>query len=88
MARLIWPEAAHRATMTGPPRLVTILPDGVLLNGVAQSAEALPEALTDLMETPSDTIVLRARHTADVQRLADVAAALTGAGFTRLVLAE
>jgi biopolymer transport protein ExbD len=73
---------------SGPPRLVTILPDALLLNGIAQSAETLPDALLDLVEDLDDTIVLRARDAADVQRLADVAALLSAAGFTRLVLAE
>ncbi len=73
---------------TGPPRLITILPDAVLLNGVAQPEPDLAAALANLTESAEDAIVLRARDDADVQRLADVAAQLTAAGFTRLVLAE
>ncbi len=73
---------------SGPPRLITLLPDGVLLNGVAQSEAALPDALAPLTASRDDAIVLRARDGADVQRLTDLAQRLTAAGFTRLILVE
>ena len=73
---------------TGPPRLVTILPEGLLLNGVVESEHSLANALTGLIETPADTVVLQARDGASVQRLADIAATLSEAGFTQLVLVE
>ena len=73
---------------TGPPRLITILPDAVTLNGVAWSETDQAEALAELTQGPEDVIVLRARYGADVQRLTDVATHLAAAGFTRLVLAE
>ena len=75
-------------TYTGPPRLVTILPDAILLNGLETPAADLPAALRDLTGAAKDTIVLRARDGADVQRLTDVATALTEAGFARLVFVE
>lgn len=73
---------------TGPPRLITVLPDVILLNGVTQTKTALPAALSNLTSSNDDTIVLRARGGADVQRLTDVAAQLTAAGFSRLILTE
>lgn len=73
---------------SGPPRLVTILPGAVLLNGVAQPEADLPLALSGLTETREDAIVLRARDGANVQRLTDIATQLTAAGFSRLILAE
>lgn len=73
---------------TGPPRLITILTDAVLLNGVLQVEADLPMALTDLTASEEDAIVLRAGDGADVQRLTDVASQLTAAGYTRLILAE
>lgn len=72
----------------GPPRLITLLPDGVLLNGVAYAETDLAEALEPLTSGPDDPVVLRARDGADVQRLTDLAARLGAAGFTRLVLVE
>ncbi len=72
----------------GPPRLITILPDGVLLNGSETTLADLPEALADLTNAPSDTIILRARDGADVQRLADITTLLSDAGFSRLVFVE
>lgn len=72
----------------GPPRLITVLPDAVLLNGTPQAPGALPEALAPLTQTPGDVIVLRARDGADVQRLTDLVGQLRRAGFSNLVLAE
>jgi len=72
----------------GPPRLVTLLPSGVLLNGAPLEEAGLAQALESLTETRGDAIVLRAAEGADVQRLTDLAQRLTAAGFTRLVLVE
>jgi len=77
-----------QAPYSGPPRLVDILPDGLRLNGQAVTAADLPSTLADLMEAPSDTIVLRARDAAQLQRLVDVMQNLQRAGFTGLVLVE
>ncbi|NHQ74665.1 biopolymer transporter ExbD [Roseovarius gahaiensis] len=73
---------------SGPPRLVDILPDSLRLNGQVVAVADLPSALADLMEAPSDTIVLRARDEAQLQRLVDVMQHLQRAGFTGLVLVE
>jgi biopolymer transport protein ExbD len=70
----------------GPPRLVTIRPEGVLVNGVATDTPA--EALAPLMATPKDTIILRARDGASVQHLLDAMALLRGAGWPNLVVVE
>ncbi|MBU2980707.1 biopolymer transporter ExbD [Lentibacter algarum] len=73
---------------SGPPRLITLLPDGLLLNGAVQSEAELAQALLSLTDSPDDAILLRARDGADVQRLTDIAQRLTAAGFTRLMLVE
>jgi len=73
---------------TGPPRLITILPEGVMVNGVRMSEQDLIPKLSELTDRLDDAIVLRADSAADVQRLTDIATLLTEAGFTRLVLAE
>lgn len=73
---------------TGPPRLVTITPEAVLLNGLALPEARLPEALESLMQSAEDMIVLQPGADTDVQRLTDIVTLLTRAGFTALVLAE
>lgn len=70
----------------GPPRLVTIRPEGVLVNGMATDTPA--EALAPLMATPKDTIILRARDGASVQHLLDAMALLRGAGWSNLAVVE
>lgn len=83
----------------GPPRLVELLPGGLALNGVPTPAPALVPALSALMASPDDIVVLRARGAAagaagaggegaDVQALVAVMDLLTEAGLTRLVLVE
>lgn len=77
-------SAAYR----GAPRLVDIRPEGVALNGAPVAEAALAEALAPLMTTPGDTVVLRGRDGAVLQRVVDVAERLTAAGIGALVLAE
>jgi biopolymer transport protein ExbD len=72
----------------GPPRLVTVAPEGVALNGVPLADAGLAEALAPLVAAPDDAIVLRAAEDTDLQRLIDVMEALRAAGFTRLVVVE
>ncbi|QIE57825.1 biopolymer transporter ExbD [Pikeienuella piscinae] len=82
------PLAGSSGDWSGPPRLVDIRPDGLTLNGAPVAGDELASALAPLTATPDDTIVLRARDGADVQRLIDVAERLTEAGFSALVLVE
>lgn len=70
------------------PRLVDIRPANVALNGIAVTEASLIDALPLLITTQSDTIVLRGRDGADLQRIVDVAEALGEAGYRTLVLAE
>jgi biopolymer transport protein ExbD len=72
----------------GPPRLVTIAPEGVTLNGMAVAEPALAERLSDLGGGPGRAVVLRAEGGASLQRLADVTGTLAAAGFDTLVLVE
>ena len=73
---------------SGPPRLIDILPDAVRLNGVPVAGPDLAEEVRELTQTPSDTVVLRAREGADLQRVVDVMQRLSAAGLTALVLVE
>jgi biopolymer transport protein ExbD len=72
----------------GPPRLVTVAPGGVALNGVPLDDAALADALAPLVTASDDAIVLRPAEDADLQRLVDVMEVLRAAGFTRLVVVE
>ena len=71
----------------GPPRLVSVTPGGLRLNGIDTPPEALPGALAALMATPGDPVILRSDGAA-LQRLVAVLEALRGAGLGNLVLVE
>ena len=72
----------------GPPRLLDVYPSALRLNGVAIEEEEVIDALSRLMAAPDDTIVIRSREAADVQRLIDVMERLGQGGLGTLVLAE
>ena len=82
----IAPAGGTTESYSGPPRLVVIQPDGLLLNGRAVTDLALE--LDALTQNPDDMILLRSSDGVDLQRLVDVMEALTQAGFTGLVLVE
>ena len=73
---------------SGPPRLIDIYPDKLSLNGAKINAIELHAAVRALMRSPEDTIVLRGREGANVQRIIEVAQALRYNGFRRVVLVE
>lgn len=80
--------AGNAATYSGPPRLVEIGTVGLSLNGRPVTPDALADALIPLMQTPDDTIILRASDGADLQALVEVMDQLAAAGLSRLVLVE
>ena len=80
--------AGQGSGYAGPPRLVDIAPEALLLNGAPIAPEALAGALAALTEDPGDLIVLRARDEAPLQRVIAVMDQLAGAGFSRLALVE
>ncbi len=73
---------------SGPPRLVDIGPEALWINGVGIELEELAARLDGMTETPADTIILRARDEARLQRVIAVMEELGAAGFTTLVLVE
>jgi len=77
---------AGGAAWEGPPRLVQVEPESVLLNGQIQESEVLVQALSRLTESPSDMILIRPAEAVTLQRLLDVMTLLEGAGFTSLAL--
>lgn len=70
----------------GPPRLITVLPDALRVNGIDTTDPVAN--LTPLMGTQTDIILLRARDGASVQHLLDVMGTLRAAGWTNLVVLE
>ncbi|MGF6861101.1 biopolymer transport protein ExbD [Rhodobacteraceae bacterium MBR-64] len=78
---------AGTAEWQGPPRLIEVLPDAVLLNGVPVAKAGLADAVAALTRTRDDPVVLRARG-ADVARIVSVMGGLQQAGFSHLVLVE
>ena len=73
---------------SGPPRLVDITPGQTLLNGLGTEEAGLAAALAALMDGPGDTVILRGRDGASLQRVVSVADTLRAEGFTGLVLVE
>lgn len=73
---------------SGPPRLIDIQPDALLLNGVTVSPETLLAQIDALTEKPDDTIILRPAGAADLQRVIAVMETLSTAGYSALVLIE
>ncbi len=73
---------------SGPPRLVSIAPTSVSLNGVETEVDALPGALRSLMRAPDDIVVLRPVDGAALQQVIDVMTVLQEAGYTSLAMAE
>lgn len=82
------PLAGGGGEYTGPPRLVGIGANNLDLNGVPVADSHLTQALTPLMETPADMLILRGRDEANLQRIIDVTALLREAGYTNFVLIE
>jgi len=80
--------SSGEAAWSGPPRLISVGPEGVALNGIALPEADLPAALAGLMADPADPIVLRGVGGAAVQRMLDVIGRLEAAGLRRLMLVE
>jgi biopolymer transport protein ExbD len=72
----------------GPPRLIEVRPDGLLLNGVVVAETALAEALAALTQGPDDLVVLRGRDGADTQSIVRALDLLAAAGHRRVALVE
>ncbi|WP_108028065.1 ExbD/TolR family protein [Rhodovulum kholense] len=73
---------------SGPPRLVDIRPEALALNGVETPLDGLANALSSLVEAPTDPVVLRPRDGADLQRVIEVIETLSAAGYTQPILVE
>lgn len=80
------PLAAAGGGYSGPPRLIDVLPDDVQLNGI--TTQDLPIALAPLMQSPTDTLILRGKEGATLQRIVTVTEELRQAGYKSVVLLE
>jgi biopolymer transport protein ExbD len=80
--------AGQGSSYSGPPRLVDVRPTSLSVNGVEMSATAMIEVLQDLTESLTDTIILRAKDEATLQRAVFIMDQLGEAGFSRIVLVE
>ncbi|MFQ5564976.1 MAG: ExbD/TolR family protein [Paracoccaceae bacterium] len=72
----------------GAPRLVTVAPDSLRLNGVATDPARLGGELTLLMPDPGAPVVVRPVDGASLQRLVAVLDTLSAASIRRIVIAE
>ncbi|MEW2915692.1 biopolymer transporter ExbD [Ruegeria sp. ANG10] len=80
------PLASAGQEYSGPPRLIDVLPDQELLNGIASADIA--RDLAPLMQAPTDLVILRGRDGATLQRIVTVTEILRDAGFISVVLVE
>tara|TARA_R110002051_G_scaffold45702_1_gene92184 strand:- start:57653 stop:58030 length:378 start_codon:yes stop_codon:yes gene_type:complete len=76
------------AVYSGPPRLVQVGAQRLMLNGVAVKLDSLAARLAPLMQSPEDIVVLRADETASLQRLVTVAGQLRAIGYTQIAIVE
>ncbi|MCL3882320.1 biopolymer transporter ExbD [Marivita sp. GX14005] len=74
------------AAYEGPPRLVSVGPRELRVNGIATADPVL--ALRPLMTAPSDLVILRPEDGARVQRLLDVMEDLRAAGLSSMAVLE
>lgn len=82
------PLAAGGGAYTGPPRLIDVGPQDIRLNGVAADEATLVQSLQPLTQSLSDTIILRGRDGANLQRIVQITETLRAGGFTAVVLVK
>lgn len=82
------PMAGAGGTYDGPPRLIDIAPTGVQVNGTPVAEPSLAAAVGELMQAPSDMLILRGKDGADLQRIITITDMLRDAGYNSLVLVE
>ena len=73
---------------SGPPRLIDLRADGLLLNGAPVTLEGLAPALRPLSDRPDDAVILRAGPDVNLQEMVHLMRHLDAAGFTKLVVVE
>jgi biopolymer transport protein ExbD len=76
------------APWQGPPRLIRIAPDALMLNGRTMALDDLVSELHRLTRAETDLVLIQPADQVDLQRLLDVMAALDAAGFRALALVQ
>lgn len=84
----ISPAVQGSGAYSGAPRLVTISPAGLRLNGVETALDALTDEVRALMPDEQAVVVLRAVDGVELQAVIDVMDVLSEGGIDRLVLTE
>lgn len=82
------PAVQGDGTYTGPPRLISVAPEMIRLNGQPVDATALATQVSALMPDENALVVVKPVEGANLQDIIDVLDQLSGAGITRVVLAE
>jgi biopolymer transport protein ExbD len=82
------PMAGGTNSYEGPPRLIDVHPNALLLNGVPVNDQNITAAVAKLMAKPTDTIILRGQDGAQLQRIVTVLDVLSDAGYSSVVLVE
>ena len=75
-------------TWDGAPRLITVHPDTVQLNGAPVPVPSLAGTLRPLMPSPDAPVLLRADADTTLARLVAIIDALRADGITRLIVVE
>jgi biopolymer transport protein ExbD len=88
MALPLTVPASGDVAWQGPPRLIEVRADAVLLNGTALGPEQLGDALAPLMPTRDAPVLIRGTTDADVARLVDIIDLLRAAGLKTLIVVE
>jgi len=83
-----FPLAGGGGAYTGAPRLVDVTPTEVRLNNTPMPLPDVISGLKDLMESTTDTVILRGRDDATLQHVISINGALATAGFNNIVLIE
>ena len=73
---------------SGAPRLVSVGPDQLLINGIAVSAVDFPGEVRALMPNNDALVIVRPIGGANLQDIVEVFDTLSAAGINRIVLAE
>ncbi|MEO0823085.1 MAG: biopolymer transporter ExbD [Pseudomonadota bacterium] len=81
-------ETTQEEFYEGAPRLISIAPDRVRLNGFVMEEDALITELKRLMPEPDAIVVLRPVEGVSLQRTVAILDLLSAAGIGRVVLAE
>ncbi|OIQ28936.1 MAG: indolepyruvate ferredoxin oxidoreductase [Alphaproteobacteria bacterium MedPE-SWcel] len=82
------PLATGGGEYSGPPRLIDVAPEQILLNGRPVAEASLGAELAPLIEAKTDVLILRGKDGATLQRIVSLTEMLKSEGYTSVVLVE